>query len=130
MNKSQSIISRIFKKDFSFKTIICYKNPNECTSFNIERVNPDHVGIIWGKRKKTSRGNNVIKIGKVYFSSVVLSYGLMVAGYMDAFTSYAYGVLLNIGVVSLLVGCAVGTVVYLPLFITRRNVCQVNGGLS
>jgi len=29
-----------------------------------------------------------------------------------------------------LVGCAVGTVIYLPLFITRRNVCQVNGGLS
>ena len=56
--------------------IVYYKNPNECNRYRFERVNPNHVGIIWGKRKNKSK--NWIKIGKVVMGSfAILCYGII-----------------------------------------------------
>ena len=126
MNKHKETIRRIFKKNYKFNDVICYKNPNECSSFNIERVNPDHVGIIWGKRKKTSKGNNTIMIGKVYFSIIPLAYGLMVAGYLDALTSYAYSILANIGILS----CILGVIAFIGIPINPEHIFAVAGLLT
>ena len=51
---------------------IYFKNPNECNSFYFEKVNPNHIGIIWGKRdKKLSK--NWIRIGKIFFSNIIMT---------------------------------------------------------
>jgi hypothetical protein len=50
--------------------LLYYKNPNECYMFNYERVNPDHIGLIWGKRK--TKGKNWVKICKVSLGSIAL----------------------------------------------------------
>lgn len=63
--------SRIFGISPNDK-VVYYKNPNECNKFNIERVNPDHVAIIWGQRKNKMR--NWIKLGKIYFGSILTSF--------------------------------------------------------
>jgi len=34
--------------------IVYYKNPNECNNYYMERVNPTHIGILWGHRKDKS----------------------------------------------------------------------------
>ena len=47
--------------------IVYYKNPNECNLYHFERVNPTHIGILWGRRKNKSR--NWIQIGKVFISN-------------------------------------------------------------
>ena len=52
--------------------IVYYKNPNECHTFYFEKVNPDHVGLLWGKRDK-KKSNNWVRIGKVFFSYIHLS---------------------------------------------------------
>lgn len=106
-------------KNKDYKKIIWYKNPKECSSFKIERVNPDHVGIIWGYRKKSSKGRNWIKIGKVYFSIIPVAYGLMVAGYIDAFTNYAYMILGSISLLSLAVYMVIPFLVYAPVLGVR-----------
>lgn len=31
--------------------IVYFRNPNEFKTFNMEKINPNHKGIIWGKRK-------------------------------------------------------------------------------
>ena len=108
-SKSQLKIMRIFKK-VKISKVIVYKNPNECSSFKIERVNPDHVGIVWGLRKRTGAWT---KIGKVYFSILPVALGLSVVAWLDALTFYAFGLLLQVGVFGLIVGF----IVYLPLLL-------------
>ena len=110
--KSTRKIRKLFRKSFDFSTVICYKNPSKYTQLNIERVNPDHVGIIWGKKR--GKGNNTIKIGKVYFSFIPLIVGLSVVGWLDAFTGYSFRLLLNIGLLSMVVGVVCGLIIYLP----------------
>jgi len=52
--------------------IVYYKNPNECNRYYLERVNPNHVGILWGKRKNKSK--NWIQIGRVVIKSIALPF--------------------------------------------------------
>lgn len=83
-----------------FKKIVLYKNPNEFSNIYIERVNPNHIGILWGKRhKKFNKGCHYIRCGKVFFSLPVIV-GLMVLSWFDAFTSYTYNLLLSVGLIS------------------------------
>lgn len=91
-------------KNIDFKKIVLYKNPNEFCHVFIERVNPNHVGILWGRRKKSlNKGSHYIKWGKVYFSMLPIIMGLTTSAYIDAITSYAYNILVNIGLSGLIV---------------------------
>jgi len=116
--KSKKIIRNRFK-GFRFKKIICYKNPAECSHLKIERVNPDHVGIVWGKRKRGSKGRNYVKVGKVFYEMMPLVFGLSVVGWLDAFTGYVFGLLVSVGLLSLVVGVLCGLILYFP-FLHRR----------
>lgn len=95
--------------------VVWYRNPKECVRFQIERVNPTYKGFIWGLRKKSSKGQSWIKVGKIYFSIIPIAYGLSVACYLDMFTGYYYGILCNIGLFSCLFYSVIGVLVYLPL---------------
>jgi len=100
----------------SFEKIILYKNPNEFSNMSIERVNPNHVGILWGNRKKKlNKGTHPIKFGKVYFNSLLLAIGLATASYIDAFTGYVFNILLNIGIVGIIcIGIVTFSFYYIP----------------
>ena len=116
MKKIKQVIKKRFP-DFNFQKIILYKNPNECKKMYIEKVNPTHVGIIWGRRKKSlNKGSNFIKIGKVYFGLVWLSVALNIVGWLDMFTGYAYNLLLSVGVLSLTVALCLSLMFYGCMF--------------
>lgn len=76
----------IIKKRYSnidFKKIIVYQNPFPFRLF-LEKVNPDHVGIIWGKRRKrSSKGNNRVKVAKVFYDIFPSVLGLSVVSFCD-----------------------------------------------
>ena len=89
--------------DIKFKKIILYKNPNEFCRIDIERVNPNHVGILWGQRKKKlNKGSHQIKFGKVYFECIPVVVGLGVVGWLDMFTGYMFNIIMSVGLLSLL----------------------------
>ena len=101
--KLENIIKRRFE-NAKFNKIILFKNPNEFKSMYIERINPNHVGILWGRRKKKlNKGTNPIRFGKVFFEIIPLVYGLSVLGWLDCFTNYAYGLLVSVGFFGLFV---------------------------
>ena len=109
-------VEKIFKNE-TFSKIILYKNPNEFSHVYIERVNPDHVGILWGRRKRSlKKGTQYIRWGKVYFSMLPVIVGLSVIGWLDAFTSYTFMLLLNVGITGLLcIGYITAMLYYVPL---------------
>jgi len=99
--------------------IILYKNPNEFCSVYIERVNPDHVGILWGKRKKSlNKGSHYIKWGKVYFSALPVMTGLSVTSYISLYALYqvALGVCLVVPLIYMMY--------FLPFKLGSDNRCQ------
>ena len=82
--------------DLNFKEHICknipndssityFKNPNECDSYYMERVNPDHIGILWGHRKDKTR--NWIQIGKVFLRTLWVPF-VYIGEQIQAFFSY------------------------------------------
>jgi hypothetical protein len=83
--------------DLHYKTLVLFRNPDEFNHIYIEKVNPTHHAVIWGRRKKKlKKGTNYIRLGEIYFSSVVLAYGLTVVGWLDFFTGYVYGLLMQV----------------------------------
>jgi len=109
--------------DEKFKKIILFKNPNEFTTLYIEKVNPNHVGILWGKRhKKYNKGTHYIKCGKVFLSFIPVIFGSSVIAWLDAFTGYAYNLLLNAGIMTVFT-CSVASLLfyYLPLKLSIKT---------
>lgn len=53
--------------------IAYYRNPNEFTSFTYEKVNPEHIAVIWGHRKN----RNPVRVGKVFSPSIMTLHGGM-----------------------------------------------------
>lgn len=52
---------------------IYYRNPRECCKFILERINPNHIGLIWGLQKRKLRkykNSGYIKIAKVLFNGL------------------------------------------------------------
>jgi|GEM_PF-4719217 len=50
-----------------------YRNPSDFNRFTHEMVNPTHKGYIYGYRSKIShKGNNPVKIGKIYIYNILL----------------------------------------------------------
>jgi hypothetical protein len=83
----------------------------------IERVNPNHVGIIWGQRKKQlNKGSHYIKLGKVYFQLIPIIYGLSVCAYLDAFTNYVYNIMLSIGLSGIITIIGISFILYVLPF--------------
>lgn len=119
--KSKIMIKKIFNKT-EFKDIIVYKNPNECNKLVLERVNPDHIGIIWGKRKRGSKGQNMIKIAKVFFSVFPCSLGFYCVSLIDNSMVAIKTVLASTGFITgfmLIVGLPLVT--YAPIILINRR---------
>lgn len=56
-------------------TIILFRNPKEFTSFVLERINPNHKILVWGKLKKKYRhGSHYIRMGKILIPSFFLMF--------------------------------------------------------
>lgn len=58
LNVNKDYWNKIFSNWFNLpkdKRILFYRNPKDCKDFTYEKVNPDHIGIVWGlqKHKKT-----------------------------------------------------------------------------
>lgn len=120
----QEKLKRKIEKRFSnykFKKIILYNNPNEFTNMYIERVNPNHIGIIWGKRRKNlHKGTHFVKCGKVFFSWLPVMVGFSVVAWFDAFTNYIYGLLFSIGLLSFVV-CLITSILLYAIPIKLNN---------
>lgn len=85
--------------NIKFSKIILFRNPNEFTNLYIEKINPNHKGLIWGRRhKKFNKGTNYIMVGKVFFSWLPVIIGTSIVGWLDMFTNYIYNLLLSIGI--------------------------------
>jgi hypothetical protein len=120
--KNKTFIQKRFK-DVKFGKIAVFKNPKHFYGLYLERVNPTHVGVVWGKRRKKGKGDNYIRIAKVYFASLPVVCGLSVAGWLDAFTHYSFNILLSIGVWGCFLGGVVSCVVWgLPFYLSNRRV--------
>lgn len=66
--------NKIFQEWFDLTNetkIIYYRNPDDCKSFQMERVNPDHKGVIWGKRKDKSL-KNWIRVCRLIFANCIM----------------------------------------------------------
>jgi len=111
MSKKEKTIRKRFKF-LNIDKVIFYKNPNECSHLSIERINPNHVGLIWGKRKrKLNKGDNPIKIGKVLFHSLPVMVGSTTLAYIDTLFGFAYNLILNVGIFTLLI-CLITSILY------------------
>jgi len=124
MKQLKQIIQKRFK-NFEFKKIVLYKNPNEFKHIYIEKVNPTHKGIIWGRRKKTmKKGTNYIKCGKVFFSFIPVMIGLTTAAYIEVLTKYTFNLLLNIGLYGLILLMTLTIMMYyIPFKIGDPKTC-------
>lgn len=108
------ILRRRFPYIKNFKVML-YRNPNDCCRLELERVNPTHVGIVWGwrnRKQRKSKGNNPIKIAEMYFNILPLALGLTTVAFIDAFTGYVSLLLLHVGVYSLVVSFAVSVALW------------------
>ena len=115
-------LKRIINKRFGdFKKIILYKNPNEFSYMYIEKVNPTHVGIIWGRRKKhLNKGTNFIRLGKVYFSLIPILMGIGIISYISLYLVCLIGFYTTITALMYLI------LFELPLHISARfTPCQI-----
>lgn len=87
----------------------------------IERINPNHVGILWGRRhKKFNKGTHYVKAGMVYFSWIPIVMGLSVLGWFDVALNFFYRGIVNIGLLGIVTGLTVSFVYYkLLLWISK-----------
>ena len=122
MNKDKCIgeYRRIFK-DTSFKKVVPFRSPNDGNVFKLERVNPDHVGIIWGKTKRSP--SCFVRFAKVYFIVFPVTYGLMVSSWLDFYTMYVFNILSSIGILTLFLSFMVAVLYYFPLYLNIKTGC-------
>jgi hypothetical protein len=86
-----------------FSKITLFRNPNEFSSMYIEKVNPNHHGIIWGRRRKDlKKGTAYIRAGEIWFSIVIGSVTVTNAVWVSFITGYVFEIMAK---VSLLTGC-------------------------
>jgi hypothetical protein len=70
--KWKHIFSNKFNIVFDdIEKIIFYNNPNVCNNFMYEKVNPNHIGYVYGKRKEKHKGHNWIKVCKISVNSII-----------------------------------------------------------
>lgn len=96
-----------------YSKVVMYRNPNEFSSMYIERINPNHHGIIWGQRRKNlKKGSNYIRAGEIWFSIMVAVYGLSSLGWIDMVTGYVYNLLVQVSFIGLCTSILLAVVLY------------------
>ena len=103
---------RFLFPDEGIKKEVPYRNPSDGIIFKLERVNPDHVGIVWGLSKKN---RSWIKFAKVYFSFLPLFIGTEIIITLDILTGFAYNLISSVGLYSICVSLIVTALYYLPM---------------
>jgi hypothetical protein len=114
---SQRKVRALFKNIFTFKKVICYRNPCDAKKLFIEQ-NGNGDGIIWGRPKGKP---NRVKFGKVFFGVIPLAYGLSVLAYIDALTHYVFALTATVGAFSLIIAFGVGFICYSPFFLAYKR---------
>lgn len=107
MTKTQDKYKQIMHK-VPIKKVIAYRSPSGCSSFKLERVNPDHVGFIWGYGKN----KNPIKCAKVFFYSFFIASFI---GLADVLTNFTFDMIFKLGIGSIVSACIVSCIVYSPM---------------
>lgn len=100
---------KLILKNAGVKKVIPYKSYKEFSSFTIERINPDHVGLVWGHRKHS----NPVKCAKVFFGIIPF---VILIGFFDLFTAFVFNIIMQIGVYSLCTAVAMCFVIWFDLF--------------
>lgn len=67
--KTDDIIKKRFKHITNDAKIMYYRNPRDCNNYMYEYVNPNHIGIIYGRHKKSK---SLMMIAKVFMGIVPL----------------------------------------------------------
>lgn len=106
--------------------IVYFKNPNECNNFFFERINPDHIGFVWGRRRKNrGRGSNWLRVAKVFLNHCYLGF----ASFTDRYTEVVIRLFNNLDVVMLGYGIFICLLFY-ALVLNMSNLevllCGVN----
>lgn len=106
-----------------FKKVVLYKNPNEFTKIYIERVNPNHVGILWGRRhKKYNKGTHFIKFGRIFFGFVPMASAVFISLFqIDVLTNFCYMLLVKAGILTIAISSILTIIIYwLPFKMEER----------
>ena len=130
--KAEKIIRRRFKY-LSIRKVVIYRNPNECSSQFTIPVNPDHIHEVWGIRKRRLRktkGDNPVRIGKIYLYSIPIVTGLSIAGWLDMFTNYIYGLLLRIGIYSMFINISIAIIYWMMNNYAIKSTYNVNSDVA
>jgi len=81
MSSKKSLKEQIKKRISVIKdkdNIILFTNPNQFCKLKLERINPNHIGIIWGYRNRKQRkirGGNWVKVAKIQFTELITFIG-------------------------------------------------------
>lgn len=123
MKKAECInrYKNIFKNIYISK-VIPYRSPSDGKIFKLERINPDHVGIIWGKTKK--QPSNFIQFAKVFFSVYPLSVGWGIISTILLYTDQAIIIIGSIGFLTLFLSFMVAFLYYLFQFMPSIGVLK------
>lgn len=119
--KNKSLAGKFHKRfpDLKYSKLILYRNPSEFTKLNIERINPNHHGIIWGQRKKSlGKGSAYIKAGEIFFglTATYILWQLGLIAFVDMITGYIYGIMIQTTLLSLCVMFILSVLLYyMPL---------------
>jgi hypothetical protein len=83
--------------NLKYTKLVLFRNPSEFGSMFIERINPNHHGLVWGQRRKhLKKGTAYIKVGEIWFAVVVAAYSLSQAAWIDALTGYVFSIMINV----------------------------------
>lgn len=111
--------------NLQYTKLVLFRNPNEFNHMFIERINPNHRGVVWGRRRKDlKKGTNYIRVGEIYFSVLLLTLSLSHVAWVDAVTGYAYSLLMQTSIVSLCT-CFILSVMlyYMPFKLREKSKC-------
>jgi len=106
-------------KDVSFSKIIPYRNIKDGKSFILERVNPNHIGVIWGKPKR--KHSTFVKFAKVYFSVYPVGLGFSVLLFLGVLTDKVFFIIGKIGLYSIVMFSILTALFYLPLILQAKK---------
>lgn len=113
MNKSNEAKFRNRFPQLRWSSLVLFRNVGEFGSMYIERINPDHRGIVWGRRRKElKKGTAYIKVGEIYFMSIFIAYVLSQIAFVDYLTGYVLNLLVNTSLIGFCVVFILSVMLY------------------
>lgn len=73
--KMKKIIRNKFKQLSLDDKLIIFTHPKQFSSMYLEKINPNHIGLVWGRRNKKHRkikGSNWVKVCKIQFAEGIV----------------------------------------------------------